>query len=615
MQSLGGSTVEIDLDDPKYLGKDDVSNYVANLLVAPKEPQKSSPYRGKTELVGRLAALIAERCAGLFLLARLIGHTLAEAKDVVDPSHELEMFPTEIGAAFEKYLASFDTRRTCGIDSRTAVDLLTPLAFAGGEGLPWDSLWAPLASSLSTRNYNDKDIELLLQHAAPYIVEGTEAGRSVYRLYHEALAQYLRARIPLKDANKQVFDVLMSLIPDRPNGGKDWTRAHAYTLCHLPQHAAAAGVLDNIATDLLFLLLCDPIHVLPFRHLVKTEEAVQILTAYSSIAHRLRSRSIQDGVSYFELAAQQNGLSWLTSRLRELPVRRRWSVEWADWKKMSSHWAISEYSDGNIVSAVASIASSRGHDEILTVGSGQRVDIWDARTGGLLSGFSTSHSRNLSAARFAKIDGRPVLATASDDYSVQVWDVNGRVLQHTFAAPLDNDVRIHDLALARIDATLIVAVAGHLPTFNIRVWDAANGTLVTVLKFSCFSLEGIEIVRSKGSSFLVAAGDSDVVVWKIPSGEFQYAIRMPENVRGLACTTIGMRQMIIAGSSTGFLRMWDLEDGEELEEIDCSQDGSIHLVTGRGGVVLWRSALGMGDGRGLFLANSEQSEHSVENRV
>jgi hypothetical protein len=52
-------------------------------------------------------------------------------------------------------------------------DLLTPLAFATGQGLPDNQLWASLATALSRpeRTYRPADVDELMDTAAAYLVD------------------------------------------------------------------------------------------------------------------------------------------------------------------------------------------------------------------------------------------------------------------------------------------------------------------------------------------------------------------------------------------------------------------------------------------------------------
>ena len=119
-----------------------------------------------------------------------------------------------------------DLERRLGQDAGRARDLLRPLAFAQGQGLPWENIWAPLASRISGHAYTDQDITWLRGTAGSYVVEATEAGRSAYRLYHQALTEYLRSGTDTGSIEAAFVDVLTHRVPRRVGGGRDWTCAH-----------------------------------------------------------------------------------------------------------------------------------------------------------------------------------------------------------------------------------------------------------------------------------------------------------------------------------------------------------------------------------------------------
>ena len=78
--------------------------------------------------------------------------------------------------------------------ARRARELLLPLAYAQGAGLPWEDIWPLLARQLTETTCTSTDLDWLVEAAGYYIVESTseDGRRSVYRLYHEALAEHLR---------------------------------------------------------------------------------------------------------------------------------------------------------------------------------------------------------------------------------------------------------------------------------------------------------------------------------------------------------------------------------------------------------------------------------------
>jgi len=149
LTALGLSFVPLDLDHSKYINHADLAEYVRRRLLAEDDPTRATPYRGQGELAADVARVVGEKAYPIFLVARLISESLIEASKPVDTSRPewREQFPSTVGDAFDDYLGRF------GVDEQRVRDLLRPLAYAEGAGLPWENLWAPLASTISGESY------------------------------------------------------------------------------------------------------------------------------------------------------------------------------------------------------------------------------------------------------------------------------------------------------------------------------------------------------------------------------------------------------------------------------------------------------------------------------
>ena len=177
LQALGASAARnaIDLDDTTYLEKADLAEYVRRRLllegVPPDRlPAHDTPYRGHDHLAERVAEGVANRAYPSFLIAALTAVGLVRSGTVVNVDEDgWDQFPTTVAAAMDDYLDRFDQ------DRDRVEDLLRPLAYSYGDGLPPDELWAGLAARLAGpgRTYTDKDIGWLLGAAADYLLEAT----------------------------------------------------------------------------------------------------------------------------------------------------------------------------------------------------------------------------------------------------------------------------------------------------------------------------------------------------------------------------------------------------------------------------------------------------------
>jgi len=251
-------TAVLDLDDPKYMEPADLIQYTSRLLLSSGDPESRTPYQEDPELADEVARAVAEKAGTSFLIAQLVAHALSAHSTAVDRSPGWqERFPTTVDDAMDKYLARFGPERT------RVCDLLAPLAYAQGAGLSDEDVWADLAGELGTSRYTAQDVRALLRDSAAVdLLQRTRLdGAVAYRLFHDALAEYLRRRTLVDLADRDVHQHYTTILRDHVplptaatgDNSRDWLHADLYTRIHLATHAAASGQLDHLLTDPGFL--------------------------------------------------------------------------------------------------------------------------------------------------------------------------------------------------------------------------------------------------------------------------------------------------------------------------------------------------------------------------
>ena len=101
--------------------------------------------------------------------------------------------------------------------------------------MPWEDLWPRLANKLSPgNNYDNDDLVWLRTAAGSYAVESRAEGRSVYRLYHQALTDYLREKRDWREDEHAIAAVLVGRVHRRQGGGRTGKRPpiHSHPLGH-----------------------------------------------------------------------------------------------------------------------------------------------------------------------------------------------------------------------------------------------------------------------------------------------------------------------------------------------------------------------------------------------
>jgi hypothetical protein len=317
----------IDIDKPEHIATDDIAQYVTARLLRSDEKGVPTPYSGQEKIAARVAQRVAEKAYPNFLVARLAVEDLLGRPGVAKPDSPADMaFPTKVSGAFDAYLARFGAKETA------VRDILLPLAYAEGQGLPWDNIWAPLASALSARPYTDEDIQWVLENAGAFVLESIEEKRSVYRLYHQALADVMRRGRRARNVQTVFTRTLIASARQRPGKDRpDWLLASRYVRSHLATHAARCGRLKDLMRVPLYLVAADPEPLL--REIAAHETTIppKLRSAYRGAVHHIREESPEIAASYLELIARQRDLPDLADDIAASSLQRPWNVPWAQW--------------------------------------------------------------------------------------------------------------------------------------------------------------------------------------------------------------------------------------------------------------------------------------------
>ncbi|MFF4922400.1 caspase family protein [Kitasatospora sp. NPDC001261] len=404
---LGRAVEVVDLDREAYTGRHDIEQYVRRAL-AEKPGDLTTPEREA------LAAAVARRAGRSFLVARMTVRALLHGHltpDLTRPGWEEEL-PSEVGQAFDDYLARY------GEHEDRVRRLLRPLAYAEGSGLPWDSLWAPLAAALSGEKCTNDDVDWLLRQAGAYVVEA-RAGedRSVFRLYHEALAEHLRdPRRSREDQRRMTAELLASVPPRADSDGPDWERAHPYVHAHLAGHSAASGDLEHLLRDPWFLVHAEPDGLLAAMDGVPGGEAGRICAMYRTSVHLHRDLCVHERAQVLAVDAARYQLE---DHRKRLGRRLEWAPRWATGSQTSSLFRaeLSSWSDHPLVAT-----EMNGTPVVLSPQRSGLVQIWDPAQQACIATLD-GHTGRVSAMDCIDVDGTTLVVTASDDGTVRVWDL------------------------------------------------------------------------------------------------------------------------------------------------------------------------------------------------
>jgi WD40 repeat protein len=448
VRQLGRRKFIIAVDEAPYLETADVATYVYRRLlldghlpdhanVRPGGGQAgraSTPYQDDPELARRVARAVTERSRGNFLIAQLVSRFLAEDSVPVDVSREgwSTQFPDTVDEALAEYFARFgDLRR-----QRWVRDLLTPLAFAAGDGLPDNALWTSLASALSrpAARYTVSDVHELLDTAATYLVyRGLHQGRRTYRLYHGALDQYLRGLCRIPDRQAVVAETLAGCVPvGVPVGDdsvRDWRAADPYLRRHLAEHAAAAGtgMLETLTADPAFLIHAEPAPLIRVLSRVQRTGAGAAARVYQLAAHRLGAE-VSERAAYLSMAAHQLDELALAASVEQACGSARWYVTACEWTPLDDYQVVMSLDPTTTVTALNS--SAPGHLVVVAGDAAGNVQLHRWVDG--IAEPGDPHKAHQGAVTASAVidapDGRQFALTGARDGGLRLWHIDDDLL-------------------------------------------------------------------------------------------------------------------------------------------------------------------------------------------
>ena len=211
-----GRYLLVDLDSERYADPASIRAYVRRILLA--EDPLDSAYRpsglyrtAPADVVNAVTEAIGQAAGSSFLVARITATTEATAAVLPNPNDPAwrAALPRRAGQAMRR-----DLRLRLGGEADKAERLLLPLAYAQGNGLPWENIWPRLVEALSPGSgYGNDDLIWLRRTAGSYAVEGLADGRSAYRLYHQALTEHLLEGRDQHADQQAITDALIALVP------------------------------------------------------------------------------------------------------------------------------------------------------------------------------------------------------------------------------------------------------------------------------------------------------------------------------------------------------------------------------------------------------------------
>ncbi|MGD9855393.1 MAG: hypothetical protein AB7U20_10645, partial [Planctomycetaceae bacterium] len=224
---------------------------------------------------------------------------------------------------------------------------------------------------------------------------------------------------------------------------------------------------------------------------------------------------------------------------------------------------------------------------LLATASGDHtVRLWDTETANLQRVLE-GHSSDVNCVAFSPTENK--LATASEDHTVGIWDAETGSRLFTLRGHAD----MVNCVVYAVDGTAVFSggVDGEL-----RSWDAATGAPRERTLAHHGRIHSVS-VSSDGSMLATCGSDSLVKVWDLPllNLRFSFENGIEEYLQTVAFQPRSDR--LVAGFRTGWLRRWNAHSGREIDEreiklllfgIAFTPDGqTLATPAGGGSLVLW----------------------------
>lgn len=585
-ESLAHGFTIVDLDDTKWTNRLDLATYAAALLMHPHGEGSVGCYSDEAAYV--VAGAIGRRAFPNYLVARLTSRALAvrdapldtavEAWDSTLPAvvPEALRFADPIGPAFR-----WAMREHLGHEADRAREILRPLAYAEGAGLPWRRVWSGIATALSERLVDQSEITWAMNACAPYVIESLDAEhRSVYRLYHQGLSDNLRLDAP-ENAQRRISDSLIAQVPlSSPSGKRDWERADPYILTHLSAHAEAAGALDTLLLDPEFLIHANPVTLIPHLRRPRGSIAERFAAVYRTSAHLHRHFNAAARRQMLSVDAARHGTRTLMNAVTypEIGEGLRWQPSWATGGQTSSRIISTIETHGEGIQAVATILA----DERRLIVTGDRsgyLHFYYIEDGMPFGSPLTAHQSWITAIICTTLHGRATVITAGRDRAVRIWDLNTRqVISETVLQETEPTA----LAEVRLGRDRVVLVGGEDGT--VRYLSLEKGTEIgdPVVSHKAAWPGGFPGYRggvttlatgklsSRQAIFVTGGGDGGLHLWDLKSRALLRTLhgsrdfRLDEGIRSVVVTAWKRRTIAVAGGDDGKVEAWDIETGERI---------------------------------------------------
>ena len=563
---FGDAATLVNLDEQEFFDEQDLADYAHAALQLAGDEREGNPYAAD-EIAAPVAARIAELSDRNFLVAGMTARTHGLYDE--EPVRPTDLgFTPRVEDAVREYLLRIPDVPAITGGSVPAGELLTALAFAESPGLPAE-LWRVAVKALG---FGEVDEALLKRFArssaASFLVEtySEDGARADYRLFHQALDDaLLRARARLMNEREDEQVLTRGFIAAGMDSG--WDKAPSYLLRSLPAHAARAGMMDDLLADDDYLLHADLLRVESLADLATTATGHRRESLLHLAPRGIISADAPNRAGMFSVTETLEDLGDSYTKMKaRIPYRGAWASAPYSTEKSVLHghnWSVTSICalvfDGKPLLATASLDRT--------------VGIWDPATG-IRRHALEGHKSYVNAVCTFAVDEYPLLASAGHDGTVRLWNP----IDGTEGAILNGHTGpVHSICAFSLKDRAIIATFGS--DASIRVWTPGATTWDPIID-RCDVVDhnngGSAICAfTLDDTILLAVGNGNgsgtVGIWRLDTGTQPMTLTQHSVLQGhdgwvySVCPLIAPdgKPLLVSAGNDATVRIWDPATGTQ----------------------------------------------------
>lgn len=454
--------------------------------------------------------------------------------------------------------------------------LLHALAYARGNGFPrTGGIWAIAGSAVfgAGKQFRDADVEEALDLAAPFIMQDTEFGDSVYRLAHRTFTEWYRTARH-EYAGRDAFPIADQLLTRAEELAANGDALDPYLRAYLAEHVGETElwrqlsrrirVLDELDPDAVAheaMRAADPLRPPP-------PAVLTTMVAHLELHHESAdTRSLIRALAAARLRLEDRDLS--DPRLR-----------WTHLEMMVPHLPLSGHL--GVVTALEFGMLADGRTLLASAGVDKTIRLWDPITGADVGEPLIGHTDAVLDIAFGPLpDGRYALASCSADRSIRLWDpVTGHAIGHPLVGHKSD---INAITFVQMPNGKTVLASGSSDE-TIRIWDLTTNTIVRELDRHTGPVTTLAARTLPDGRSILASGGADmrVFLWDVGDPK-SFVVVFEGHTDTLTAVTFGEffdGSIVLASAAReDSIQMWSVDDGEAIGTITLNDGDWVRGLT------------------------------------